>query len=139
MLLFNHSSTPVPTVSDAVLHIQGLYHVGVPQGTIVGPILWNALANNLRPDISHIKYTVDAAIYPPSLLLEISQSTAHSATIKVLHNSLQAAAAYYTTWCGPNCTIRSTPKSHLITFFSQKTRTSDPIRTVRQSSEKTLG
>ena len=34
-----------------------------PQGTIMGPILWNTFINDLTPDADFVKYADDTTIY----------------------------------------------------------------------------
>ena len=36
---------------------------GVPQGTLLGPILWNIFANSLKPQARYIKYADDTTFY----------------------------------------------------------------------------
>ena len=45
--------------SQGKLSKQKPSRIGVPQGTILGPLLWNVFVNNLEPSTSHIKYADD--------------------------------------------------------------------------------
>lgn len=104
-------------------------YIGVPQGTIMGPILWNIFISNLTPNIDHIKYADDTTIYNTitSDDVTISDSTAHKATITFHENHLQTAAEYASLWCKENHMLLNTAKSSTITFTLQKVITSDPI------------
>ena len=37
--------------------------IGVTQGTIMGPLLWNVFVDNLKPCVPHIKYADDKTLY----------------------------------------------------------------------------
>ena len=37
--------------------------IGVPRGTVLGPLLWNIFINDFRPSIAHVKYADDITLY----------------------------------------------------------------------------
>ena len=103
--------------------------IGVPQGTILGPLLWNVFVNDLEPNTNHIKYADDTTLYNTVRLgdVEISDSTAHRATISFTQNPLQEAASYAAAWCDSNEMLLNTTKSMCISFTLQKHLTVEPI------------
>ena len=104
-------------------------HIGVPQGTIMGPVLWNVFVHDLCPSIPHIKYADDTTVYSPvnRHSVAISDSSSHKATINFTENPLQLAASYAVDWCADNSMLLNTSKSVAITFTLQKNITSNPI------------
>ena len=103
--------------------------IGVPQGTILGPLLWYVFVNDLDPNTSYIKYADDTTLYNTVRLgdVEISDSTAHRATISITQNPLQEAASYAAAWCDSNRMLLNTTKSMCISFTLQKHLTVEPI------------
>ena len=112
-------------------HLSDYYpcRIGVPQGTIMGPILWNIFVHDLVPAIGHIKYADDTTIYNivDKQGVNISESTARKATISFTENPLQHAAQYASDWCMDNSMILNTAKSITITFSLQKEISSPAI------------
>ena len=96
--------------------------IGVPQGTIMGPLLWNAFVHDLSPNIRHVKYADDTTIYNTVSRSDvtITNSNAHKATIVFSSNPLQDAAFYAASWCDANSMLLNTAKSTTITFTLQK-------------------
>lgn len=105
-------------------------HMGVPQGTIMGPILWNVFVNSLEPSLRHIKYADDTTLYNAIKCsdVEISASTSTKATITFHHaNPIQVAAEYSSQWCLHNSMLLNTAKSCRITFTLRKSISSEPV------------
>ena len=111
------------------LSVYDCCRIGVPQGTIMGPILWNIFVNDLQPQLKHMKYADDTTIYNTIQKTDvtISESTARKATISFIENPLQCAATYAANWCDTNEMLLNTTKSNVITFSVQKKITSTPI------------
>ena len=66
-------------------------HIGVPQGTILGPLLWNAFVYDLKPAISHIKYANDTTIY--NVVNKSHATVTDSTTQKNNHHTLRKSVA----------------------------------------------
>ena len=103
--------------------------IGVPQGTILGPVLWNIFIDDLAPAVNFVKYADDTTLYHSLRTNEvsISDSTASRCTISLTHNPLQDAANYTSNWCRENKMLLNTTKSNQITFSLKKEITSSPI------------
>ena len=104
-------------------------HIGVPQGTILGPLLWNIYINDLRPNAHHIKYADDSTIYSSinKSDVNITNASSHKATVSMSTDPLQDAANYATSWCDQNSMLLNASKSSSITFTLQKKIDIDPI------------
>ena len=104
--------------------------IGVPQGTIMGPLLWNVFVDDLKPDINCIKYADDTTVY--NIIrksdVTVTQSTSRSASISFASNPLQTAATYASTWCKDNSMLLNATKSQTINFSLQKKIDCAPIR-----------
>lgn len=103
--------------------------IGVPQGTLTGPILWNIFVNSLRPEASHIKYADDTTIYNAitKQSVETISSTRTQATINIPDNRLQQAATHAKEWSDANEMLLNTTKTTAITFTLRKAITSNAI------------
>ena len=101
----------------------------MPQGTIMGPILWNIFVHDLVPAIGRIKYAEDTTIYNivDKQGVNISELMARKATISFAENHLQHAAQYPSDWCIDNSMILNTAKSNTITFSLQNEISSPAI------------
>lgn len=106
-------------------------NIGVPQGTIMGPLLWNIFVNDFRPAINCIKYADDTTVYNIVHNGDVSvyNSTSHKASLSFSHlgNPIQQAADYASTWCRHNSMLLNAAKSQLITFTLQKSVHSVPV------------
>ena len=104
-------------------------YIGVPQGTILGPLLWNIYINGLAPKTNYVKYADDSTVYHPIFTDDavISNSTSQTATVLLPNNPLQEAADYATSWCEQNCMLLNASKSNTITFTLRKQLEIDPI------------
>ena len=101
-------------------------HIGVPQGTILGPLLWNAFVYDLQSAIGHMKYADDTTIYNvvKKSYVTVTDSTARKATLIFSVNPLQLSADYAADWCHTNYMLLKTNKSMKCTFTLQKTLSS---------------
>ena len=96
---------------------------GVPQGTVLGPLLWNAFIHALQPASQHLKYADDITIYSAITKndVRISESTSHKATItEFLRNPLQDDAVLTLDFCQQNDLSLNIDKSCSLTFTLQK-------------------
>ena len=103
----------------------------MPQGTILGPVLWNIYINDLTPDVPHIKYADDSTLYHTIMKAnaDITDITPRRASILKLHeNQLQNAADQASLWCENNRMLLNANKSQSIIFTLQKTINIDPIK-----------
>ena len=59
--------------------------IGVPQGTLTGPILWNMFVDDLQPDVTNIKYADDTTLYGAihKSQVEISESSKSHAVLQL--------------------------------------------------------
>ena len=105
-------------------------YIGVPQGTIMGPVLWNIFVNTLKPDLAHVKYADDTTVYHSiqSQDVHIDHSTPTEAAVTFKDdNPLQRAANYSTTWSSENNMLLNPAKSTLVTFSLRKTIHTEPL------------
>ena len=98
-------------------------HIGVLQGTIFGPLLWNVYINNLTPhSAKYIKYADGSTAYHPIMKtdVEILYSTKKASNISIRDDCLQQAADYATEWCNANSMLINATKSNSIIFSLKK-------------------
>jgi hypothetical protein len=78
-------------------------HVGTPQGTILGPILWLIYVDDLQPEsVTNIKYADDTTLYRPVKKTEVDgmDSKRCNYNLKPLaRNGMQLALQDCQTWC----------------------------------------
>ena len=102
-------------------------NIGVPQGTVLGPLLWNAFIDDLSPPTPHLKYADDTTLYhslsKPNCVL--TNSTAHRASVGINDNHLQRALDYTSQYCTDNCLLLNVNKTFSTNFTLQKTLTID--------------
>ena len=90
--------------------------VGAPQGTISGPLLWLAFANDLQAKIPTIKYADDTTCYTA-----IPKSTVGSD-----NNDIQEAASYCEDWSSKNQMTLNAKKTKTMTI-TLKTTNQTPV------------
>ena len=103
--------------------------IGVPQGTLTGPILWNMFVDDLQPDVTNIKYADDTTLYGAihKSQVEISESSTSHAVLLLCDNPLQHATSCVKSWSDQNGMILNASKTTAITFSLRKTIQSDSI------------
>ena len=108
-------------VQDSISQLRSS-KIGVPQGTILGPLLWNVFVSDLSPLIKHIKYADDTTLYHTVSKdnSTISESTARHVKVTLHNDPLQNAASYTAEWCSENMMILNACKSHTISFSLKK-------------------
>ena len=105
-------------------------NVGVPQGTVLGPILWNLFISDFSPSVDHVKYADDITLYYPTKKgdCEVHDSTAHHANISYPGmNHLQQALDYTSNYCKENHLIINVKKSTTLNFTLQKSIRIPPL------------
>ena len=120
--------------------------VGVPQGTILGPFLWNVFINDLKTDVDVIKYADDTTLYCPLNINNslVVSSTSHDIVIAVQNDTLQSAIDSSVLWSDNNHMLLNAKKCNAITFSLQQKVKSRPLLVYRdhisfQNSCKLLG
>ena len=115
-------------------------NLGVPQGTILGPILWNAYVQDLKPSERVIKYADDTTIYVPVLRkdIEVTTSERRNRSILISHNAMQVAADRATSWCeNTNQKINATKTQFLMFSLQLNITVSPPIMIKSEQVEQT--
>ena len=103
--------------------------IGVPQGTILGPTLWNTFIDDLSPSVPHIKYADDTTIYASVVKadVELINSTPHHVTVPSPSFDIQRALDETHNWCNLNHMALNITKSNSITFSLQQTILDRPL------------
>jgi hypothetical protein len=103
--------------------------IGVPQGTLTGPILWNIFVDTLRPETDHMKYADDTTVYSTIQRkdVDITQSSSTAVTLSLHHNNIQVAADYAIQWSCDHFMQLNTSKTKAITFSLKKIISMPPV------------
>ena len=85
---------------------------GVPQGTVLGPILWNLFISDLNPSAYHVKCADDITLYHPT---------------KKWDCEVYQALDYTSKYCKENNLIINVKKSKALNFTLQKSICMSPL------------
>ena len=91
-------------------------NVGVPQGTISGPIFWLVFVDDLQPEMNSIKYADDATCYAPINIKNctFTVNTSSEANFCLNTNIIQEALTYSQEWCLKNSMILNATKTKIL-------------------------
>ena len=98
--------------------------IGVPQGTIMGSLLWNVFVNDRKPNVSHIKYADNTMQWKQFF---ITNPVPQFATIELARNLLRERGNFASNWCNENAMLLNSAKSSVITFTLMKEIHSEQI------------
>ena len=75
-------------------------NLGVPQGTILGPSLWNVYVSDLQPSNDVINYADDTTLYMPATSESVSvvNSEGQNWVVGIFDNPMQHAADNAVNW-----------------------------------------
>ena len=96
--------------------------LGVPQGTILGPILWNVFISDLTFSTSFLKYADDITVYSAVAHdnTSVIDSSRHSVSFSMIDDHLQIAADHAVQWCKDFGMTINASKSNTISFSLKK-------------------
>lgn len=119
--------------------------LGVPQGTISGPILWNLFVQDLDPTSNTLKYADDTTLYMLTEKESVSTTneTGRNRDIDIVNNPLQLAADRASLWSAENHQRLNATKTQYMAFTLQlNVKLTTPINIngeeIAQSSETKL-
>ena len=95
--------------------------IGVPQGTISGPVLWNIYVADLIPTNNTLKYADDTTLYSTVSRndINITEKAGRTRRIDIDPNPMQLAADKATEWCNTNQQIINATKTQHMFFTLQ--------------------
>ena len=96
--------------------------LGVPQGTISGPILWNVYVSDLNPSPNTIKYADDTTVYGSIEKKDVivKEKSGRDRTISLnTDNDMQTAADNATQWSEDNAQRLNASKTQYVLFTLQ--------------------
>ena len=78
--------------------------IGLPQGTILGPLFWNAYINVLTPATNYIKYADDSTVNHSIHKVDavVTNLTKLRSYVTLNADPLQEVTDYAFTWCESN-------------------------------------
>mgnify|MGYP001791570963 FL=1 len=102
--------------------------IGVPQGTILGPALWNIDVTNLCRNSNVVKYADDTTIYDavPKSKVTTTHKSGRERQITIADNSLQATADDAARWCDDSNQKINAAKSQYMLLTLQLNATITP-------------
>ena len=97
-------------------------NVGVPQGTISGPMFWLVFVDDLQPATKSVKYADDTTCYAPISIGDctILESTPLSACVNLTSNVIQDALDYSQNWCLKNGMLLNATKTKILNLSVRK-------------------
>ena len=104
--------------------------LGVPQGTILGPTLWNIYVQDLGSGDKVIKYADDTTIYSSVKKsdVDVVSRNKRDRIINVCHNSLQNSTNSVVQWCNANHqSINAAKTQHMILTLQSNVTLVNPI------------
>ena len=105
-------------------------NLGVPQGTILGPSLWNVYVSDLQPSNDVIKYADDTTLYMPATSESVSviNSEGQNRVVGISDNPMQHAADNAVNWCEKaNQRINATKTQYMLLTLQLNVSVTPPI------------
>ena len=104
--------------------------IGVPQGTILGPALWNVYVSDLCRHDPVVKYADDTTIYDivPKTSVVTTEKSGRNRQITIRNNAMQSAADNAVGWCdATNQKINAAKTQYMLLTLQLNTTVSPPI------------
>lgn len=98
-------------------------NVGVPQGTISGPMFWLAFVDDLQPEMTSVKYADDTTCYAAITTSDCTtlRNTPSAVSINLTPNVIQNALNYSQDWCMTNSMLLNANKTKIVNLSVKKT------------------
>jgi hypothetical protein len=96
--------------------------IGVAQGTLTGPLLWNSFVDSLRPCNELIKYADDTTAYCTMNKTDVNilqRRSNRKVDITTTNNAMQDIADSASNWCKAHAMRLNTQKTKLMLFTLQ--------------------
>ena len=98
-------------------------NIGIPQGTISGPIYWLLFSDSLQPAIDTVKYADDTTCHTAITsadILSISSSSSTAVSATLCTDRIQDAVNYSSTWCQENNMLLNATKTKVMNLSVRK-------------------